>query len=96
EDDPLTQQLHALTQQLLELQEALRETQASNKNIEAQLSQTRQQLSKQITEECQAIQLRSGKSLNTQPQYSKKEKPIEEHHTDVQDVSKDIEHPKKN
>ncbi|KAL4329108.1 hypothetical protein AHAS_Ahas13G0267100 [Arachis hypogaea] len=48
QNDPLTQQLHALAQQLLNLQEALRKTQASNKNVKAQLSQTRQQ----ITEEC--------------------------------------------
>ncbi|XP_015949664.1 uncharacterized protein LOC107474558 [Arachis duranensis] len=78
QDSPLTQQLHDLAQQILELQESLRETQDSNRNIEAQLSQTRQQLSKQIKDEYQAIQLRSGKSLNTQPQYNKKENPIEE------------------
>ena len=40
--------------------------------MEAQLDQTRQQLSKQITEECQAVQLRSGKTLNVSTQGSRK------------------------
>ena len=41
-------------------------------NMEVQLKQTEQQLSKQITEECQAVQLRSGKTLNTSLQSSRK------------------------
>ena len=40
--------------------------------MEAQLKQTEQRLSKQITEECQAVQLRSGKTLNTSRQGSRK------------------------
>ena len=40
----------------------------ANINMEEQLKQTKQQLSKQIAEECQAVQLRSGKTLNTPPQ----------------------------
>ena len=40
--------------------------------MEVQLKQTEQRLSKQITEECQAVQLRSGKTLNTSLQDSKK------------------------
>ena len=40
--------------------------------MEVQLKQTEQQLSKQITEECQAVQLRSGKILKTSLQDSRK------------------------
>ncbi|KAL1362807.1 hypothetical protein AAHE18_03G107000 [Arachis hypogaea] len=40
--------------------------------MEVQLKQTEKQLSKQITEECQAVQLRSGKTLNTSLQSSRK------------------------
>ena len=40
--------------------------------MEVQLKQTEKQLSKQIAEECQAVQLRSGKTLNTSLQSSRK------------------------
>ena len=50
----------------------LQDTKNANKNMEAQLNQTKQQLSKQITEECQAVQLRSGKTLNTSLQSNRK------------------------
>ena len=40
--------------------------------MEVQLKQTKQQLSKQITEECQAVQLRSGKTFDAPPQGSRK------------------------
>ncbi|KAL4277002.1 hypothetical protein AHAS_Ahas20G0263600 [Arachis hypogaea] len=41
--------------------------------MEAQLNQAEQHFSEQIREECQAIQLRSGRTLNNQPQNSKKQ-----------------------
>ena len=68
----LNQQLCFLTKQLAEFKEMLQDTKNANKNMEAQLNQTKQQLSKQITEECQAVQLRSGKTLNTSLQSSRK------------------------
>ena len=61
--------------------------------MEVQLKQTKQQLSKQITEECQAIQLRSGKILNTSLQGSRK--PINEQ-TDTQTPSEDSKSPDRN
>ncbi|KAL1290734.1 hypothetical protein AAHE18_20G150300 [Arachis hypogaea] len=66
------QQLDFLTKQLAEFKDRLQEIRMANIHMEEQFKQTKQQLSRQITEECQAIQLRSGKTLNTPPQGSKK------------------------
>ena len=60
--------------------------------MEEQLKQTKQQLSKQITEECQAVQLRNGKALNTPLQSSRK--PRNEQTT--QNPSEDSKSPGKN
>ena len=49
------QQLDFLTKQLAEFKEILQDTRMANMNMEVQLKQTEQQLSKQITEECQAV-----------------------------------------
>ena len=49
------QQLDFLTQQLAEFKDRLQEIRMANINMEEQLEQTKQQLSKQITEECQAV-----------------------------------------
>ena len=51
----LNQQLSSITRQLAKVKEMLQETKNANKDIESQLNQTKQQLSKQITEECQAV-----------------------------------------
>ena len=45
----LNQQLHLMTKQLAEFKEMLQETKITNKNIESQLNQAKQQISKQIT-----------------------------------------------
>ncbi|XLU78235.1 hypothetical protein S245_001656, partial [Arachis hypogaea] len=68
----LNQQLLLMTKQLAEFKEMLQDTKNANKNMEAQLNQTGQQLSKQITEECQAVKLRSEKTLNVSTQSSRK------------------------
>ncbi|RTK54911.1 hypothetical protein DRJ73_15290, partial [Enterococcus faecalis] len=81
-----------LTKQLAEFKEILQETRMANINMEVQLKQTKQQLSKQITEECQAVQLRSGKTLNTPLQGSRK--PRNEQTT--QNPSEDSKSPGKN
>ena len=76
----------------------LQDTKKANKNIEAQLNQTRQQLSKQITEECQAVQLRSGKILNNSAQSSKKsrkEQMTEDDQTTAQNPSEDSKSPER-
>ncbi|KAL4315205.1 hypothetical protein AHAS_Ahas15G0161800 [Arachis hypogaea] len=54
-------------------EQMLQEIRASNKNIKARSNQAEQHLSERIKEECLAIQLRSGRTLNTQPQNSKKQ-----------------------
>ena len=46
------QQLDFLTKQLAEFKKILQETRMANMNMEVQLKQTEQELSKQITEEC--------------------------------------------
>ena len=77
----------------------LQETKIANKNMEAQLNQTRQQLSKQITEECQAVKLRSGKTLNVSTQSSKKprkEQLTEDNQTTAQNPSEDSKSPERN
>ncbi|KAL1317817.1 hypothetical protein AAHE18_15G160500 [Arachis hypogaea] len=66
------QQLDFLTKQLAEFKDRLQETRMANIHMDEQFKQTKQQLSRQIAEECQAVQLRSGKILNTPPQGSKK------------------------
>ncbi|KAL1299995.1 hypothetical protein AAHE18_18G148100 [Arachis hypogaea] len=65
-------QFDFLTKQLAEFKDRLQETRMANIHMEEQFKQTKQQLSRQITEECQAVQLRSGKTLNTPPQGNKK------------------------
>ena len=60
--------------------------------MEVQLKQTEQQLLKQITEECQAVQLRSGKTLDAPPQGSRK--PRNEQTT--QNPSEDSKSPERN
>ena len=95
----LNQQLLLMTKQLAEFKEMLQDTKNANKNIEAQLNQTRQQLSKQITEECQAVQLRSGKTLNNSAQSSKKsrkEQMTEDDQTTAQNPSEDSKSPERN
>ena len=95
----LNQQLHLMTKQLAEFKEMLQETKIANKNIESQLNQTKQQLSKQITEECQAVQLRSGKTLNNTAQSSKKpikEQLTEDSQTTIQNPSEDSKSPERN
>ncbi|XP_072077040.1 uncharacterized protein [Arachis hypogaea] len=62
------QQLDFLTKQLAEFKDRLQETRIANIHMDEQFKQTKQQLSRQIAEECQAVQLRSGKTLNTPPQ----------------------------
>ena len=77
----------------------LQDTKNAKQNMEAQLDQTRQQLSKQITEECQAVQLRSGKTLNNTVQGSKKptkEQLTEDNQTTVQNPSEDSKSPERN
>ncbi|KAL4315591.1 hypothetical protein AHAS_Ahas15G0200400 [Arachis hypogaea] len=67
--------------------------------MEAQLNQTKQQLSKQITEECQAVQLRSGKTLNTSLQNSRKprkEQLTEDEQNIIQNPSEDSKSPERN
>ena len=95
----LNQQLCFLIKQLAEFKEMLQDTKNANKNMEAQLNQTKQQLSKQITEECQAVQLRSGKTLNTSLQSSRKprkEQLIEDEQTIIQNPSEDSKSPERN
>ena len=65
----------------------------ANMNMEVQLKQTEQQLSKQITEECQAVQLRSGKTLNTPLQGSRKPR---NEQTTTQNPSEDSKSPDSN
>ena len=77
----------------------LQDTKNANKNMEAQLNQTKQQLSKQITEECQAVQLRSGKTLNTSLQNSRKprkEQLTEDEQNTIQNPSEDSKSPERN
>ena len=77
----------------------LQETKIANKNIESQLNQAKQQLSKHITEECQAVQLRSGKTLNNTAQSSKnpnKEQLTEDSQTTIQNPSEDSKSPERN
>ena len=77
----------------------LQDTKNANKNMEAQLNQTKQQLSKQITEECQAVQLRSGKTLNTSLQSSRKprkEQLTEDEQNIIQNPSEDSKSPERN
>ena len=95
----LNQQLLLVTKQLAEFKEILQDTKNANKNMEAQLNQTRQQLSKQITEECQAVQLRSGKTLNKSAQSSRKlrrEQLTEDDQTTIQNPSEDSKSPERN
>ena len=95
----LNQQLCFLTKQLAELKEMLQDTKNANKNMEAQLNQTKQQLSKQITEECQAVQLRSGKTLNISLQSSRKprkEQLTEDEQNIIQNPSEDSKSPERN
>ncbi|XLR22070.1 hypothetical protein S83_049970, partial [Arachis hypogaea] len=95
----LNQQLLLMTEQLADLKEMLHETKVANKSIELQLNQAKQQLSKQITEECQAVQLRSGKTLNNTAQKSKKpnkEQLTEDNQTTVQNPSEDSKSPERN
>ena len=95
----LNQQLLMMTKQLVEFKEMLQETKIANKNMEAQLNQTRQQLSKQITEECQAVQLRSGKTLNKLAQSSRKprkEQLTEDDQPTTQNPSEDSKSPERN
>ena len=85
-----------MRKQLAEFKEMLQDTKNTNKNVEAQLNQTRQQLSKQITEECQAVQLRSGKTLNKSAQSSRKprkEQLTEDDQTTAQIPSEDSKSP---
>ena len=95
----LNQQLLLMTEQLAEFKEMLHETKVANKNIELQLNQAKQQISKQITEECQAVQLRSGKTLNNTAQSSKKpnkEQLTEDNQTTTQNPSEDSKSPERN
>ncbi|WP_220457782.1 hypothetical protein, partial [Vibrio marinisediminis] len=80
------------TEQLAEFKKMLHDTKVANKSIELQLNQAKQQISKQITEECQAVQLRSGKTLNATAQKSKKsikEQLTEDDQATVQNPSED-------
>ena len=87
------QQLDFLTKQLAEFKEILQDTRMANMNMEVQLKQTEQQLSKQITEECQAVQLRSGKTLNTSLQSSRKPR---NEQMSTQNPSEDNQSPERN
>ncbi|RTK75835.1 hypothetical protein DRJ71_17840, partial [Enterococcus faecalis] len=94
----LNQQLLLMTRQLAEFKEMLQETKIANKNIELQLNQAKQQISKQITEECQAVQLRSGKTLNNTAQKSKKpnkEQLTKDDQTTAQNPSEDSKSPER-
>ena len=61
--------------------------------MEVQLKKIEQQLSKQITEEWQAVQLRSGKTLNTSLQSSRKPR---NEQTATQNPSEDSKSPERN
>ena len=95
----LNQQLLLMTEQLADFKEMLYETKVANKSIELQLNQAKQQISKQITEECQAVRLRSGKTLSNTAQKSKKpnkEQLTEDNQTTVQNPSEDSKSPERN
>ena len=95
----LNQQLLLMTEQLADFKEMLYETKVANKSIKLQLNQVNQQISKQITEECQAVQLRSGKTLNNTAQKSKKpnkEQLTEDNQTTVKNPSEDSKSPERN
>ncbi|KAL1333587.1 hypothetical protein AAHE18_11G111800 [Arachis hypogaea] len=86
------QQLDFLTKQLAEFKDRLQETRIANIHMDEQFKQTKQQLSRQIAEECQAVQLRSGKTLNTPPQGIKKSR----NEQPTKDSPKDSKSPGKN